>query len=567
MDFKKLTSDQMKVAEMVISAAEANGIDPNLLLAQAYRESGFKHTPNNETDAFGVMQIRPGTAKENNLGDITDLKTNIYGGAKLMKQYLDKYKSPEAALLAYHQGPGVADTYIKSGGDLKSVGPKGLDYVINIGENGGFGQPQEPNQEESSKVSPFAGLKEEFAETNRQIQESQNAYEETKIPTTLLEKASALFNQVDPAYGAGAGAVANVAGAQFVKPPLTSTEQANLSAQDKLELTRQKLQQAAPQGVEDLQKSYAESQGELERIKNEQKLREMQLNSIPPASPPPAPIPQEQFEVESRKLANAGSPYNTVQAVANQRVPYNLAIQAIDTTHNQGHGKGSYDIVDIFNQGVARAAPLGGSEYVLTGEKGPGELYLPRKLADPMNAEIQQRTETTQNQQAIFEQGQEQERQRLQAELDQLQKQRASHGSQHNVLAGQIRDVKPLQRATTTAEINAEVAKRKAERAAQNPNMTPQDLLNKGKMVGRTVAGGAAGYYGMMSAQEALNRYNAGDTSEAVMQALGSLSAGASLVPPVNPKLSAIKKAGALGALGMGAREVIKRLTQEPPAQ
>jgi len=378
-----------------------------------------------------------------------------------------------------------------------------------------------------------------------------------------MEKASALFNQVDPIYGAGVGAVANVAGSKMVKPPLTATELASLSAQDKLELTRQEYEKAAPQGYETLEKNYAQSQSELERIKNEQKLREMQLKSIPPAPPPAAPTPQEQLKIEARKIAGAGAPYNTVQAFANERVPYNVAIQAIDTTHNEGHGKGAHDIVDVFNQSREKAERVGGSDFALTGEKGPGELYLPKKIADPRNAEIEQRTEANQNQQAILAQQQEQERLRLQAELDRINAERASHGAQHNVLAGQVKDVKPLKKAVTQAQINAEVAKRKAERAAQNPTT---NILNKGKTVGRGVVGGAAGYYGVMSAQEALERFNAGDTSEGVMQTLGALSATASLAPPT-PKLGGLKKAGTIGAVGMGGREIWRRLTQEPPAQ
>ena len=158
MDFSKLTKPQMDIAEMVIEAATTHGVDPNLLLAQAFRESSFSHIPSADptSDAFGVMQIRPSTAEQNKLGDITDLRTNIFGGAKLMRQYLDQYKSPEAALLAYHQGPGVADSYVKSNGDLKSVGKKGLDYVIAIGENGGFGTPA-ATETKPSASNPFAG--------------------------------------------------------------------------------------------------------------------------------------------------------------------------------------------------------------------------------------------------------------------------------------------------------------------------------------------------------------------------------------------------------------------------
>ena len=39
MDFKKLSREQMAIADMVVAAAEKYGIDPNLLLAQAFRES------------------------------------------------------------------------------------------------------------------------------------------------------------------------------------------------------------------------------------------------------------------------------------------------------------------------------------------------------------------------------------------------------------------------------------------------------------------------------------------------------------------------------------------------
>ena len=586
--FQSLSKSQQDVVLKIAAEAERQGVNPKLAIAVAEAETGGKFTHYDKdgiltspAGAQGLMQLLPSTVKlyneKMNAGiDPENEDSNIKGGVFILKDLLTKYKSPRNAVNLYNASPKANATFLKlyetdPDAAILSLPKETRNYALRISKNFNLdddketgliapqGQEEQPKQDNPN--NPFAS----GVPLADKIRESKGEEETTnKIPTTLLEKASELFNQVDPLYGAGLGAVANVAGAQS---PLTSAEQANLSAQDKLELTRQALQKAAPQGVEDLQKSYAESQGELERIKNEQKLKEMQLKSIPPASPPPAPTPQEQFEIESRKISGAGAPYNTVQAFANERVPYSLASQAIDMTHNEGHGKGAHDIVDVFNQGAQKTANLGLSDYKLAGEKGLGELYLPPELADPKNAEIQQRTETTQNQQAVLAQQQEQERLRLQAELDQLKEQRASHGSQHNVLAGQVRDVKPLQRATTTAEINAEVAKRKAERAKQNPITTPQDLLNKGKTVGRTVAGGAAGYYGVMSLQEALERFKNGDTSEGVMQTLGAVSAGASLVPPVNPKLSALKKAGALGALGMGGREIYRRFTQEPPAQ
>jgi len=228
MDFSKLNPEQMKVAEMVISAAEAHGVDPNLLLSQAFQESKFAHIPSLDpkSDAFGVMQIRPSTAEENKLGDTRDLKTNIYGGAKLMKQYLDQYKSPEAALLAYHQGPGVADAYIKSGGDLGAVGPKGLDYVVKIGESGGFGQPAanqaDPNNPESFTKPPVA---------------SSMAKEK---PVPIKEEPKTPSNVIDPFAGAAIGAGVSALGQIGPKPeyfgPATDINEIKDSARNKIDV-------------------------------------------------------------------------------------------------------------------------------------------------------------------------------------------------------------------------------------------------------------------------------------------------------------------------------------------
>jgi hypothetical protein len=588
--FQSLSKPQQDVVLKIAAEAERQGVNPKLAIAVAEAETGGKFIQfdkdgvlTSPAGAQGLMQLLPSTVelynRKMNAGiNPEDEDSNIKGGVFILKDLLTKYKSPRVAVAMYNASPKANAEFVKQyeinpDAAIMSLKPETRKYSLRISQNFNLDddnetglispQAQAETPKEANPNNPFAvGVP--LADKAREATEPEVT---NKEPTTLLEKASALANEVDPTYGALAGALANYGGSKLVKPPLTPAEIASLAAEEKLRLDRLALRDAAPMGFEDIQKSYDESQSKLETIKNEQKLREMQLKSIPPASPPPAPTPQEQLEIESRKITGAGAPYNMVQAIANERVPYNVAIQAIDTTHNDGHGKGSYDIVDVFNRNRERAERVGGSDFVLTGEKGPGELYLQRDIADPKNAEIQQRVEANQNQQAIFEQQQEQERLRLQAELDRISKERASHGAQHNVLAGQVRDVKPLKKAVSTSEQAAELAKYKAKLKAQNQPLTPQDILNKGKSVGRTVAGGAAGYYGVMSIQEALERFKNGDTSEGVLQTLGALSAGASLAPPVTPKLSGLKKAGTIGAVGMGGREIYRRLTQEPPAQ
>jgi hypothetical protein len=586
MDFKKLSPEQMKIAEMVIEAAEANKIDPNLLLAQAFRESAFKHIPNKETDAFGVMQIRPGTAEQNQLGDITDLRTNIFGGAKLMRQYLDKYKSPEAALLAYHQGPGVAETYIKSGGDLKSVGPKGLDYVINIGENGGFGQPakSEDATKQDNANNPFAS----GVPLADKAREGSDTEEVKKEPVTLLEKASALANEIDPALAGAVGAVVNMAGSRFIKPPLTPAEIASLSAEKKLELNREELQKAAPSGTTDLEDAYKQNQGEFERLKNEQKLAEARLKGLPKTSPtvePPAPsslISQIDLTrtgpASGPKIEGDSGARNWTIRTAGQKhqMPEAVLDMVTDQTGTTKTGGMTLIRKDLENLQKIKDLGMGDSKLVTTA--GGLQIQLPATSVAERQAEIDQqtqanqaelerRTEETRVQQEAQARALEQQRLAHEAEVARIQQERAQLGQQQNAIAGELKDVKPLKKAVTQAEQAAKLAKYNASLKAQNQPMTAQDLLNKGKAVGRPVVGGLAGAAGVMSLQEALERFKAGDTSEGVLKTIQASSAAAMLTPPMGKNTSRLRKAGALGAIGSYGYDFGRELFRKNPQE
>ena len=584
MDFSKLTPEQFKVAELVIEAAEANKIDPNLLLAQAFRESGFRHIPNKETDAFGVMQIRPGTAEQNKLGDITDLRTNIFGGAKLMRQYLDKYKSPEAALLAYHQGPGVADTYIKSGGDLKSVGPKGLDYVINIGENGGFGQPAKTQRDEDApkNENPFADYESESSKFKREQDEAKRNAPPKPNPEDEQGGIGA------PEAGAVAGSIANI-----LFPPMTSpekavkmdtgkAEEANLSAQDRLELARRNVLSAAPQGTADLEDAYRQSQGELERLKNEQRLAQERLKALPKA-PPAMEMPTAPASVDdpSRTKAGASGAVNYVRAMSDE-VPDVLAEQALNM--RKDNPRGGQAIIDANALAIQKQADLGLGDYGLTRTEGGVQLALPpttvaERQADidrqnkESQVELAQKTEQARLQQEAQAQKLEQQRLAYEADLERLRQERAQAGQQLNEVTGQKRTVAPLQRALTKAENDAEIAKRKLARAKEQPNAVGRTLQNVGTgsakigALPRAGVGAGAGYLGVMSYQEALERYKAGDTSEAVLKALEAGAATAAVVPPAGKKLTKVRGAGVLGGLGLGTYELGRRLLKDAPPE
>lgn len=580
MDFSKLTPEQFQIAEMVVAAATENNIDPNLLLAQAFRESGFRHIPNKTTDAFGVMQIRPGTAEQNKLGDITDLRANVYGGARLMRQYLDKYKSPEAALLAYHQGPGVADKYINSGGDLASVGAEGLDYVINIGENGGFGQPAKAGDgsKEVSPNNPFAsGVP--LADKAREISPPKD---ET---TTELDDSSSPI--IGAALGAGANALLPMLTDPQVSPRVDTgrAQEADIAAKDRLELARRTLANAAPQGAGSLEESFRQSQGEMERLRNEQRLAQERVKGLPrtvPAiegsAPPDASAGATRSgRASGPKIEGDSGVRNWTIAEAGQQHQMPEAVLDTVTNKTKDSPTGGSALISKDLENLDKIKRLGMSDYGLTTTEGGVQLQLPpttvaerqadeARVLQENQAELQQRTEEARVQQEAQARQLEQQRLSYEADLERLRQERAAAGQRQNVLAGQTRTVAPLQRALTAAETNAELARRKLGRAQEQPNVAGRVLERAGvgsSKIGalpRAVVGGAAGYLGVMSYQEALARAKAGDTSEAVLKALEAGSAAAAMVPPAGKALTKLKGLGAVSLGGLGLYELARRM-------
>jgi len=97
------------------SAAE-NDLDPLMLAAQAYQESNLDHSKTSPAGAVGIMQIKPSTAADSNVGisDISAPEDNIRAGARYLRFLIDRYFSDGEiddlqrwffALAAYNAGP------------------------------------------------------------------------------------------------------------------------------------------------------------------------------------------------------------------------------------------------------------------------------------------------------------------------------------------------------------------------------------------------------------------------------------------------------------------------------
>ena len=137
--------------------ADKYEVDPLLMMAQSYQESGLDHSAKSPVGAIGIMQVMPATGAELNVGDITVLENNVHAGIKYVRFMVDRYYANEPmdqtnkilfSFASYNAGPSrvarLRREAEKSGFDpnrwfghveviaAKRVGSETVRYVSNI---------------------------------------------------------------------------------------------------------------------------------------------------------------------------------------------------------------------------------------------------------------------------------------------------------------------------------------------------------------------------------------------------------------------------------------------------
>lgn len=130
----RLPDDARPWVGAIESAAAKAGLDPRLLAAVVWTESGFRPDAVSSAGAIGLTQLMPGTAE--GLGvDPADPVQNLNGGARFLASMIRRFGSLELGLAAYNAGPGrvAAANRIPDIPETQAYVPKVLARYLTLG--------------------------------------------------------------------------------------------------------------------------------------------------------------------------------------------------------------------------------------------------------------------------------------------------------------------------------------------------------------------------------------------------------------------------------------------------
>ncbi len=111
-DFSSYLKTDKNLEDIFAEASQTYGVSVELLKAMTKQESNFNPNATSRSGAQGLMQLMPATAAGLGVTDAYDPYQNVMGGAKYIRQMLDKYNgNVSLALAAYNAGSNNVDKY------------------------------------------------------------------------------------------------------------------------------------------------------------------------------------------------------------------------------------------------------------------------------------------------------------------------------------------------------------------------------------------------------------------------------------------------------------------------
>ncbi len=100
------------IERAIRTAAERHGVCPDLLRAVVRAESNFDPRAVSAKGAMGLMQLMPETARELGVSRPFDIQQNLDGGARYLRQMLERFGGDlRLALAAYNAGPAAIERH------------------------------------------------------------------------------------------------------------------------------------------------------------------------------------------------------------------------------------------------------------------------------------------------------------------------------------------------------------------------------------------------------------------------------------------------------------------------
>lgn len=504
-DFEKLSKDQLAIADKIVAEAEKQGVDPNLMLAIAFSESGFKHADGKKittspAGAIGVLQLMPETAKALKINP-RDLDDNIRGGVMLMKENLGTYGNPTDAVIAYNTSTDTRNRYLETR-DLSLLPNETLSYLERI-----------------NSIYPL--------ESARYVTQAERIAAEGEPdlgegPKTTTEQLAEMAPEAGAAIGAVTGYLEKKAG--LPGPPKSPDVDA---AQRKLQVAEEKLRIAQDryanqrvgigQTIADLETEFQQKQSAANKAAEElrqatERARAQGARNVRA----PVPTPSQHERITLGTIDESGTTGRARQTGYTEQTAQQAARRAEAARVQE----------ELARRGLVA------KESVYT--RAPGMTSTPAGVVIPADT-VYEPSKATVAAESDLERSKRSAGEAQKAAKD-AERRLAAERAKAARMTGQVpASVARAEDVARAAKFEAELAKRTGEGKLAK--------IGRGvsKIPGTSVLGGlGAG----LSAQEAIERWNAGDRSAAVISALNAVFAGMSLVP--HPMIRGIGTVGGL---------------------
>jgi len=247
------------------------------------------------------------------------------------------------------------------------------------------------------------------------------------------------------------------------------------------------------------------------------------------------------------KVAGGSGSQNYGRVMPGQVPPEAMLAEIEDQTRGKNpRGKGAWDIADKNAANIETQKRLGMGNYQMTGTGSQQMVLSPEETARrqaQMDAAGQKAKQLSPLAQAA------------QAEVDTAKQARET--------AEKIRqrETAAAQKTAREAQTASDVAKTNLKSAAQQ---APSGLGKVGAIVQKVPGSNVVAGLGMgMSAAEALNRYEKGDTSGAVLSTVQTVLDGMAMLPPGTPVTAFLKGIGVVGGLATTAYDIYRTQQME----